>query len=336
MSDGIFGNRFLGHRDAAWHAKGIVSQEPLTAEEALVQIGGVYIEKKPHMVTLNGVNTQVGFDLVRSATPDDPTERMFGYTTEKYNVLQPLDFAMIFDEKVNQPVETIGFLGKGERMFLTWKLPSFDVATGDEVQLYGFLPLGFDGKMGASINVVTVRVVCQNTWRAAIMEAENSKVAGRGVIWTGRHTSPNLVRDLGAWMEHVQSRAEQQTNMLRSFFGKLVATPLTDGDVYSALFKVYPDPAKVGDVPNSLRKIREDERDAKANSISRIRDGIFATWSGRGTAITPNAWGLFNATTEYMNFGLPSKKSTNESVLIGDRSKLMDSMALYLNDMVNN
>ena len=306
MAHNIFGNRFYGHREPAWHGLGVVSENEQNGVESLTSLGGgCWIEKRPVMVTLNNVPTETGdFAIVRSALPDDPQERVFGYTTDRYNILQPLEAVELFDEKVGEPVETLGMLGKGERLFLTWKLPDTEVVKDDVVQWYGFCAIGFDGVMGASLNVVTTRVVCQNTWTAAIAEAMQEKKSNKGRIYAGKHTSKNMKFELGEWMNHVQSSTKKQVELTNSFFKQLTKVPLTEEkDVYRLLFTAYPDPKPLPeDYPSKLRASKEEKLETEKKLMTQYRDGIYQLFSGQGTAITNDYWGLFNSTTEYFNY----------------------------------
>ncbi len=340
MTHNIFGNRFYGNREPAWHKLGIVSNKEQSGAEAITSLGGGYwLEKRPVTVTLNNAPTETGdFAIVRSALPDDPEERVFGYTTDRYNILQPLDAVELFDEKVGEPVETLGMLGKGERLFLTWKMPETEVVKEDVVQWYGFCAIGFDGVMGASLNVVTTRVVCQNTWTAAIAEAMQEKKSNKGRIYAGKHTSKNMKFELGEWMNHVQTSAKKQVELTNSFFKQLTKVPLTEEkEVYRLLFTAYPDPKPLPeDYPARLRESKEEKLEMEKRLMTQYRDGIFSLFSGNGTAITNDCWGLFNACTEYWNYGQIERKPANLSVLMGQRANRMNQMAETLLKYIHN
>lgn len=341
MAHNIFGQRFYGNREPAWHGLGVVSDKDQNGVEALTAIGGGYwFEKRPVTVDLNGMPTKTGdFAIVRSPLPDDPQEKVFGYTTDRYKIMQPLDVVELFDTKVNKPIETLGMLGKGERLFLTWKMPEFDVVANDTVKNFGFVAIGFDAVMGASLNVVTTRVVCQNTWMAAIAEAEGTKERGKGRIYSGKHTSGNMQKELGAWMGYVDQEATRQVALTNSLFKRFSQIPLEqENEVYKLLFSAYPDPEKLSVnayIPDSLRKGKEEKIEMEAEGMKRNRDGIYSLFSGMGTQITPDYWGLFNATTEWFNYGQTEKKPANLSILMGNRAKRMNDMVEVLSYEAN-
>jgi hypothetical protein len=336
MTANVFGNRFYGHRDPAWHSLGFVTQEGITATEAYRRMGGsYYFELRPTYTTLNGIESVIGLSIVRSPVPDDATERCFGIATEDYKILQPERICEIFDESVNQPVETMGMLGKGERTFLTWKIPSIDIK-GDEIMVYGFVAAGHDAKYGYSLNVVTTRVVCQNTWAIAIKEAENNNIEGRGRIWSGRHNSPNLERDLSIWMAHVQKQAEANVEVTKSLFTRFAETKLSNmEDTFDILNDIYAPPAPVSAYfPEQLIGEEQEKIDDKINKNRNDIEAVWDLFTGAGTAIDETCYGLFNAVTEYENWGRATRKDPANSIMFGDRAKVMTKAAKVINEFV--
>jgi len=340
MTANLFGNRFYGNRTPAWHKLGFVSDIDRNAQEALGIIGSYWIEKRPVTITMNGGPVEVGdYALVRSAVPDDPKELNFGYCTKNYNIVQPDSIAQLFDDNVKQPVETIGMLGKGEKIFLTWKLPLIGI-NGDNVQTFGFVAVGYDGKYGASLSIVTTRVVCENTWRAAIQESESnqSQDGSRGRVFSGKHNSNNVERDLGIWMEHTQEKALAKTTELESKFTAMDNIKIEDaGILANLLFQIYPDPKPLpADYPEKLRGEKQEKIDKVAEDAECNRNAIQALFSGQGTAINATGWGLFNCVTELSNYGGMVKKPVEYSILMGNRDKVMTHAFNVIDNFVEN
>jgi hypothetical protein len=324
---------FYSLRKPAWHAL----REPSQIEKSAVRVieeefqGAFSIENRPITVTLNGVPTETGdFAIIRCTSKADPKEIVFDYCTEKYHPLQPIQVAEIFDASVCEPAETVVFLGNGEDMFITWKMPSFEVRVGDDVDMYGLIRTGFDTKHGTKLFTSTVRAVCQNT----IVQAENwarantNKEENKGMIWTGKGVNRNLARDMGYWMEHVQTKAIAEANLVQSFFSKLTAIPVkNDAHLESILNTAYPN--KVDNSQYGPWQLR-GEASAKVTEFNRgqseIRDGIKQLFLGTGTAITPDYWGLTCAVSEWACHIMPSKKPIAESIMFGGRQKMIGSM----------
>jgi hypothetical protein len=324
-----------------WHGLGYVSQEDLTAMEALTKIdGGYFFEKRPVKTFFNGKEQEIPdqFAIVRSASSDDPNERIVDFATGGYHILQPLDAVNLYDERVKQPVETLGFLGHGEKMFLTWRMKEFEVKKDDVVKPYGFLALGFDTMLGAQLSIVETRVVCQNTWNAALSEADSdgSKKRNMGKVWTGKHTSPNMMRDLGAWMEHVQQRAEEQVDYLQKMFNAFANYKMEKDEAYDILYNsVYTIPSMPTNYPRELLNEKLEDIDKKTEWSEKSVDMVMDLFCGNGIAIDATAWGLFNATVEAENHHRSVRKDPSNSILFGARAQAMNRMAVALAERVN-
>jgi len=324
MASNIFGNRFYGHREEAWHRLGIVTQENMTANEVLNLVGRYEFVKRPLILNLNGSEAETGdFAIVRTATYDDPIERNFGYITKHYNIIQPSEICKLFDDNVAQPVETMGMLGHGERIFLSWKLPIIDIK-GDEIKIFGLIVVGYDGKYGANLHLATTRTVCQNTLALAI--SEKNATLGTGRVWSGRHNSKNVETNLGIWLEHVQSQAEEQSSMIKGLFLRLESTKLTaDNEVKGLLAQVYPLPAQLpAYYPKKLIASKQQVIDAKVEESERDRSLAYALFAGAGTKINNTCFGLLNAVVEYENYGGTIKKDIASSIVFGNRNNNMN------------
>jgi len=328
MSGNVLGERFYGLRTPAWHELGHVSQEPLNGRDSMEKINGfVVFDTRPVSVFLNGeLRETEQICIVRSPILEDPQERVMGFASDRYQILQPETAIDLFDEKVNRPVETLGFLGKGEKMFLTWKLNSFDVRKNDQIDTYGFVALGFDSKLGAQLNVVTIRVVCQNTWMAAISQAEQSKEKGRGKIWTGRHNSKEMAKELGIWMNYVQQNAEQQAFATENLFNLFERTSIGRSEAYNLLFDVYPSLPQVPEYyPDELRPAREDLVEQSIVKSERDVDLTMRLFDGEGTGIAGNTcYDLWNSVSEMENWARATRKKPENSILFGQRANAMN------------
>ncbi len=323
MSANIFGNRFFGHREPAWHGLGYVTDKDMSANEVLEIIGKYEFVKRPFYVQMNGkLEESKEFAIVRTATGDDPIERSFGTVTQWYNIVQPSIIADLFDENVSQPVETMGMLGKGEKLFLTWKLPTIDIH-GDEIKMYGLVVCGYDGKYGANLHLTTIRTVCQNTLNIAV--GENDKITGAGRIWSGRHNSKQVESQLGLWMKHIQAQAEEQAELTKSLFVKLDSVKIADEQTARGLFaKIYPMPIAPSDnMPEQLFKDRLQKFEEEVTKVEKNRSLAYDLFAGAGTNINDTSYGLLNAVTEYENWAGTIKKPINYSVMFGNRSNNM-------------
>jgi len=340
MTHNIHGKMVYSFEKPMWHNITEPSTEPHTAEEVMNNghfKGGFPIILRPITVTLNGEAVETGdFAIVRGASPYDPEEVVFGYCSERYRPLQPIDVARAYDTSVRQPAETMAFMGKGEEMFISWKMPSCEIRTGDEVEMYGIVRTGFDTLKGARLFTSVYRPICANTITLAQNWAKaNSDGNLRGNIWKGKGVNKNLLQDLGYWMEHVQNNAEREVSLLKSFFGKLAHIPIrNDVRAHEILYTAYPPVADVsGDYPIQLQGAKAEKTQLLNEKQAEIRDGIYELFAGAGTAITPDFWGMLNATSEYFCHVQSSKRPIAESVMFGGRQAKTMQMVKTLSKM---
>lgn len=344
MSANIHGKMVYSFEKPMWHNITEPSFVQMGAEEILDKrfSGGIEIFLRPVTVELNGIGVETGdFAIVRSASPADQLgEIVFGYCSDRFHPLQPREIAQSFDANVQEPAETMAFLGRGEEMFISWVMPKFDVIVGDktdEVEMYGIVRTGFDTLKGARLFTSIYRPVCANTINLAEGWAKrNSDGVGKGNIWKGKGVNKNLLRDLGYWMAHVQDNAKREGEFLQNFFGKLAKTPIrNDHEAKAIIQDAFPNVESVSQYyPSQLRTAKEEKTIDFNDGQELIRVGIYDLFSGNGTAITPDFWGMLNATSEYFCHVQPSKRPIAESVMFGGRQKNTMQMVKTLAERV--
>lgn len=180
---------FFSVKETAWHNLGQTVQEYPTSSEAIKHAGLDYeVIKKP--VFLKGVGATVGAngeinegeDIAvpdRFGTYRSDTNQAFDVVGKDYQIVQNADAFAFFDAIVGGGegilYETAGALGKGERIFITAKLPGYiRVGKGDDVtEKYIFLTTSHDGSGSIMAAFTPIRVVCQNTLNAALKSKSN-------------------------------------------------------------------------------------------------------------------------------------------------------------------
>ena len=160
---------------------------------------------------------------------------------------------------------------------------------------------------------------------------ENKEKRGKGTIYSGKHSNKNLLKELLAWMNHIQRNAETQSGMVNSFFGKLSQEPIIhEQQAKDLIYKTWSDPDPVSDfVPEELKDKLTKKNDAQAEVQEKIRNGVYDIYTGsEGIAIDETYYGLFNACTQFFNYGFPAKKDTSFSIVWGNRSNEMNKFDL--------
>ena len=209
---------FFSRKELAWHGLGQVIQDAVTAEEALklgnldyeVGIAPIFASFIPEgcnaiwnpatnkfdMKNKNLIDIVSSLDKKGELITTDravyrkDTLTPLGVVGNKYTVVQNIEsLNFIYNilklnpdvkEKNDIIIETAGVLGKGERIFVTAKLPrGFKVGEEkDSTDLYIVFTNSHDGTSSLVAMVTPIRVVCNNTLTAALGN-NKSKVAFR-------------------------------------------------------------------------------------------------------------------------------------------------------------
>lgn len=154
---------------AAWHGLGQIVKEAMTSEECIKQAHLDYtVVKMPLFAGYNHIEVEDKWATVRT-----DTQQVLGVVGNRYEVLQNKNAFSFFDAIVQDEklamFETAGAFGKGERIFLTAKLPNnIIVGKDDVIEQYLFLTNSHDGSGCITAFFTPVRVVCENTFKMAM------------------------------------------------------------------------------------------------------------------------------------------------------------------------
>lgn len=232
---------FFSVQQKAWHNLGqIVDQYPTSAEA--IQHAGLDFEViKAPLFTQGGTMTigdkreiSVPNNLVlpnHFATMRTDTNAVFGVVGKDYQIVQNSDAFAFFDAIVGGGdgilYETAGALGKGERVFITAKLPDYiRVGKGDDVtEKYIFLTTSHDGSGSITAAFTPVRIVCQNTLNASLRNMSN--------VVRIRHTSGAKQRLDEA--HRVMGLANLMSNQLEEVFNHWTTIRISDKEVKSLI-----------------------------------------------------------------------------------------------------
>ena len=328
MAHNIFGNRFYGYRAPAWHGLGIVSDEKLSASEAVVKAGLDYnISLLPAYVNAGGnfVELPDRRVIMREPVDDDPMWRQLGsnLVSKNYTFLQNRELAELIDPLTELwPVETVGALGNGETMFITLAAGGYDIA-GDEIKNYFLVSDVRDGGTTAKIADTPVRVVCQNTFITGLREA---------TVTVDLAHQPGMranIRNIAALVKSLQGSSDK----LRLAFERLAATPVDDEGRLQIFQAAYPAPSR----PKKLSYLPEnadiadfyEERTAaeesfayygtRSQAFQSAADELFGRFSDEYPASAGTAWAAYNAVVELEDFRSGSG-NVAQSALFGPRA----------------
>ena len=330
MAHNILGQRFYNNREQpAWHGIGVNTEEAHTAQDALRRLGIYKVEKRPMFAHFNGAMRKTDwYALMREPIPEDPEWRQFGTpVTEDYELVDPQACAAAWDEVVRDasgnavPIETFGILGKGERIFISVKLPRTLDIRGDEVETYLLYDNPMTNGFSAGGYTTGVRVVCQNTLNAALRSTLQS--------FAVQHT-PGAIDRLKKWLGQIYQTALVQTDILAESYNLLAATPANDDQARWVIERTYelpkmPDPTDPADRGTLHLEDRFKRYDREKDLIKRLREKAFSLWAGEGTgsttaAVSGTAFGVWNAVTELETYRKGDLTKATAQLLNGARA----------------
>lgn len=294
----------------AWHNLGQIVDKAMTAEEAIRLANlGYEVAKVPNYALINGqfIETPSSFSIHRTDTGDILGDRLGkGYTIvqnrEAFNFFDSIvggDFAMY---------ETAGVLGKGEKIFITAKMPDIIRINGtdDISEVYVLLTSSHDGSGSIIAAVTPVRVVCQNTLNMALKDTI-SKVAVR-------HSAS--VHDKLVEAHKVLGIAHKFIVDANDCFNTLAKKSITDDKV------------------KELIQILFNEEKKDSTRIKNIEDAVWASYNaGIGQEkILGTAWGALNGITHYLDHEKKYRNDSNKflSITEGEGSRIANKATQLL------
>jgi len=253
---------FFSVQQKAWHNLGQIVEQYPTSAEAIKYAGLDYkVIKAPLYTKGTGISIDNGGEIKEGgniivpdqyATIRTDNNAVFGVVGKDYQIVQNADAFAFFDAIVGGGdgilYETAGALGKGERIFITAKLPDYiRVGNGDDVtEKYIFLTTSHDGTGSITAAFTPIRIVCQNTLNAAIGNMSN--------VIRIRHTSGAKQRLEDA--HKVMGLANQLSTQLESIFNQWTKVRITDSEV-KKLIQLALCPNK--ETLDAIKKGAEDE-----------------------------------------------------------------------------
>lgn len=255
MGANLFNERFLSRREPAWHRLGKVfpENEKLTVSEAMSKADVLFkVDKYPQFVRMpDGTELETNsYAIVREPTSDDNNYKLLSTVGKEWTPIQATDLARMLDPISEKfPIETVGALGFGERIFLTLDGKETKIA-GEDHHLYWLVSDSRDGTSGLTIAFTPVRVVCQNT---LITGLRNSKVS------VNIKHNKSINADVEFYLDIFRKMAttkEQVVNALNS----LTKTTLVEEQISLIVNSAYPDASKPSRVrlSDSFNKIPVD------------------------------------------------------------------------------
>ena len=310
----LFGERFIGRREPAWHRLGEVfpAEEKMTASEGMKRADILFgIDKFPQVVKMadgSELDTD-SFAVVREPTADDNQHRVLATVGKEWTAIQAKDLGRMLDPISERfPIETAGAIGMGEKIFLSMDAGDSAIA-GEDHKLYWLVTDHRDGTGALTIAFTPVRVVCQNT---LVTGLRSSKVS------VNLKHNKNINVDASFYLDIFNQMARTQESVVEAM-NSLTKVTLEKEQVKQILTSAYPSASKpnrlklsdgitADDVPANVwtrilldRKDQTEEYDKRQARIDRIRENAterIEVFNQEFSNLANTPWAIYNAVVE--------------------------------------
>ncbi|WP_312399869.1 DUF932 domain-containing protein [Chryseobacterium sp.] len=334
---------FFSVQQKAWHGLGQIVEQYPTSEEAIKFAGLDYEVVKSPLFTKGStfIETEDGMKIGDSEldVPDyfanirTDNNAVLGVVGKDYHIVQNSEAFSFFDSIVGSnkgiQYETAGALGKGERIFITAKLPDYiRVGNGDDItEKYIFLTTSHDGSGSITAAFTPVRIVCQNTLNASLRNMTN--------VVRIKHTSGAKQRIETA--HKVMGLANTLSNQLEGIFNEWAKIKVSD-DEFKSLIQIALCPNK-----KTLDLLKKGEEDEVSTMFKNTVDDAFAYAMMSDTqqmeTTKGTLFGAYNAVTGYFQNvrNYRDNESKLQSIVMGGTAQLKSQKAFELcTDFVKN
>ncbi|RFS26773.1 DUF945 domain-containing protein [Chitinophaga silvatica] len=310
---------FFSVNQKAWHGLGKLVSEYPTSAEAIDHAGLDYQVEKRNLYTLDSLN-QVDAESANIfpsiavpgyyATVRTDNDVVLGVVGKDYQIVQNKDAFSFFDSIVGGDgifYETAGALGKGERIFITAKLPNYiRVANDDLIEQYLFLTTSHNGMGSITAAFTPIRIVCNNTLNAAMVNKSNSiKI---------RHTAN--AKDRLAQAHRVMGISNRLSYQMQDIFNHWSKVRITDPEVKKLI--------QLAMVPNKevLSNIQKGNFDEISTSFNNIVENVYEYAMTNPTQLMESTkgtvYGAYNAVSGYFqNYRSYKNEETKLNSIMG-------------------
>ena len=283
---------FFSNRVPAWHALGTVTENALSADEALTTAHlNWQVLQYPVMADVSG--TPVIAKSKRANVrfhPKTGDTSVLGIVGTRYTVVQN-DQAFKFCDDIldvgGATFETAGSLDNGSRVFMTMKMPKgINVGGHDAIDMYLMVVNSHDGSTPLIAAVTPVRVVCSNTVAAGVAAAKSVYRVAHTASATGRLSDAREALKM----------SYQYTGEFELLANELYTKTMSDKEFVKFMNKL------VGEPP----VITEGESSRSISMYESKRESLMGLWKAPTQENIKNtAWAAYNTVVEYVDWFSP-------------------------------
>ena len=296
---------FFSNREVAWHKLGTVTDNALTAEEALktAQLDSlVKVSEESIYTKVDGKEIKLDKKFLTYRNHAKKGLTALGVVGSRYTPIQNLEafeFLNHVADETGAVFETAGSLGNGERVFMTMKFPESMMIGGvDTIDNYIMAVNSHDGSSAFIVAVTPIRAVCTNTVRLALSSAK-SKMSLKHTA--GATAKVQQARETLGVVFRYQEQFEKEVN-------EMLSVKITDKQYTNFVETLIPKPKM------------EDPTDRMINSVEKKRGELMALWNAPTQQnVAGTAWAAYNAVAEWADWVKPIRGGEEKDNLRAER-----------------
>lgn len=270
-----------------WHGLGHHFEAPPTVED-LQQGPFRWTAEMQALQTVDGIPIGTHRAVVRS-----DNKAPLGVVGQRYDILQPAEMAELCRPLVDAglDIETAGWLGQGEDLWVLMRGETAEVRPGDEVHDYLLFTRALDGTRSNRLLPTPTRVVCNNTLTYAMGRGEKRAVKAKSTA-NQRQTLRGIIKQLAEAREGWKAGLETFRHL---------ATKQVHPELYfEAVMRAHTGATDPADELSSRTK----------NTLA----SILETYESLPTEDrrSDSAWDAYNGMTRYLTHDRGGAKKTHE------------------------
>ena len=296
---------FFSNREVAWHKLGTVTDGAQSAQDALkiAQLDSIVKVSENYIsTTVDGQTITLPDRFLTYRNHPKTGLSALGVVGNRYTPIQNLEafeFLNHIADESGAVFETAGSLNNGARVFMSMKMPeSMKLAGGqDTVDSYIMATNSHDGTTAFTVAVTPVRVVCTNTVRLALSQAQ-ATIKLRNT--SGATVKVQQARETLGLVWKYQEAFQQEVE-------NLVSQSFSNSDFKQFVDKLVPQP-------------KDDASQRVKNYAESTRSALIGLWMAPTQQNVANTkWAAYNAVAEYEDWAKPVRGGDDKDVLRAER-----------------
>lgn len=291
----------------SWHGLGQVVEEAKTFDQAL-ELGK--LDWDVDMVPLFGPEGQR--TEARGVRRID-ADRILGVVGQRYTPFQNRDAFSFFEpfmDRADALFHTAGAIHGGKKVWMSVKLPNYIQVKGDKsgTELYAVIVNSHDGSGSIQMITTPVRIVCNNTLRAAVSHAHSNNG-----IYKVRHTlnAESRVKDAAQAL----GIANTYWDELKEMFGAMAEKQINENKIKEVVEAIYPATPQFNKQGVKEFVVTTRTKNKRESFVDDLFDAV-----GQKDITEGTGWWLYNGVTSHLKNRVKDDEKLLEKELIdGDK-----------------